>query len=104
MLPQRAGAELPAPVRLQPAKEDPMPRLLRRAVLCGALMSLCPLATAMPPELVGEAGAGAYEAGRLDEAARLFELAARAGNRLAQYNYAMMLLRGETKAAWETGR
>ena len=43
--------------------------------------------------------------GALDEAARLFELGARGGNRLAKFNLAMMLYREETtsndhNAAW----
>ncbi|GAA0831462.1 sel1 repeat family protein [Cupriavidus pauculus] len=41
----------------------------------------------------------AYEAGRFDVAIQGFAEAARKGNRLAQFNYAMMLLRGEGTAA-----
>ncbi|TWG85298.1 Sel1 repeat-containing protein [Cupriavidus gilardii J11] len=41
----------------------------------------------------------AYEAGAYDDALRDFADAARQGNRLAQFNYAMMLLRGEGTAS-----
>ncbi|TAH41733.1 MAG: sel1 repeat family protein [Betaproteobacteria bacterium] len=62
-------------------------------------MSLSQPALSLPPSGdVAQAGVSAYEAGRHDEAAGLFERAARAGNRLAQFNYAMMLYRGETRA------
>src|SRR6185436_5324092 len=37
----------------------------------------------------------AYQRGDFIEAAKHYETAARGGNRLAQYNYAMMLLKGE---------
>jgi len=43
----------------------------------------------------GEPGVDAYEKGDHARAAREFERAAQGGNRLAQYNYAMLLLRGE---------
>lgn len=42
-----------------------------------------------------EAGISAYLDGQIEAAAVLFERAARAGNRVAQYHYAMMLQRGE---------
>lgn len=52
-----------------------------------------------------EAAMVAYAEGRVAAAAVLFERAARAGNRVAQYRYAVMLQRGETtsddaNAAW----
>lgn len=52
-----------------------------------------------------EAALSAYAEGRTEAAAVLFERAARAGNRVAQYHYATMLRRGEASsddanAAW----
>jgi TPR repeat protein len=45
-----------------------------------------------------EAARAAYADGRTEVAAALFERAARAGNRVAQYRYAMMLQQGEIVA------
>lgn len=84
-----------------------MQRLLRRVLFCAALPTPCAVMAepAMPPALVTETALAAHEAGRHAEAARLFERAARAGNRVAQLNYAMMLYRDEAassehNAAW----
>lgn len=77
-----------------------MQRLLRRVMLCAALTGPCMVAAApMPPALVTETAIAAQQAGRHAEAAWLFEHAARAGNRLAQYHYAMMLHRDEAASA-----
>ncbi|MBS0543495.1 MAG: sel1 repeat family protein [Proteobacteria bacterium] len=69
------------------------------SITCAALLLLVPPAHAAPPAAdVAQAGVAAYEDGRMAEAGALFERAARAGNRLAQFNYAMMLYRGEAPA------
>jgi TPR repeat protein len=75
-------------------------RWLFAAAASWMLIALPQAAVASPPAAaLAQDGVSAYEAGRLDEAAGLFERAARAGNRLAQFNYAMMLYRGETASA-----
>ncbi len=69
------------------------------ATACATLLALPAFAHATPPAGdVAQAGVVAYEDGRMAEAGALFERAARAGNRLAQFNYAMMLYRGEAQA------
>lgn len=84
-----------------------MQRLLRQVLFCAVLPTPGAVIAepAMPPALVTETALAAHEAGRHVEAARMFERAARAGNRVAQFNYAMMLFREETaspehNAAW----
>ena len=78
----------------------------RAAMLAGMLCAwlLVPTAAGAPqPPPPAQAqtrdAVAAYESGRFDEALRGFAGAARQGNRLAQFNYAMMLLRGEGTAA-----
>src|SRR5256885_14226624 len=66
----------------------------RRVVVACIAMFVFSCAPAAP-----EPGVQAYERGNYSQAAREFERAAQAGNRLAQYNYAMLLLRGEGVAA-----
>ena len=72
------------------------------SILC-AWLCLPPAAAAPQPPPPAQAqtreAVVAYEAGRFDEALQGFSSAARQGNRLAQFNYAMMLLRGEGTAA-----
>ena len=86
-----------------------MPRFLSKALLCLMLSSAVPAGTALAQPMdaaaFSAAGVAAYDRGALDEAARLFELGARGGNRLAKFNLAMMLYREETtsndhNAAW----
>lgn len=108
MLPQRTPAELPGRDPLQSAKGgDIMQRSFRRVLLlCALAAGLSPISAApTAPTLMTETAVAAYEAGRREEAASLFAMAARAGNRLAQFNYAMMLYRDEAEstdpnAAW----
>jgi TPR repeat protein len=49
----------------------------------------------------GDPGWRAYERGDLAAAARAYEAGAKRGERLAQYNYAMMILRAETQGSVE---
>ncbi|MCA3183078.1 MAG: sel1 repeat family protein, partial [Cupriavidus sp.] len=52
-----------------------------------------------PAQAQTRAAVTAYEAGQFDAAIKGFAEAAQKGNRLAQFNYAMMLLRGEGTTA-----
>ncbi|CAG9183653.1 hypothetical protein LMG23992_05041 [Cupriavidus laharis] len=60
----------------------------------GTLTQAAP-APVQPAQAQTREALAAYEAGAFDTALRGFAAAAREGNRLAQFNYAMMLLRGE---------
>ena len=71
-------------------------------VLMGSVAHAAPMRAATEPPAPAQAqtrdAVSAYEAGRFDAALQGFAAAAQKGNRLAQFNYAMMLLRGEGTA------
>lgn len=69
-------------------------RAMASAVLAG-LLGLAAMAPAQAASSDVEAALGAYEAGRLEEAHRRLEALARSGVPVAQYNLAVMYLRGE---------
>ncbi|MCU0804466.1 MAG: sel1 repeat family protein [Burkholderiales bacterium] len=66
------------------------------AAAAACLLSLGPYA---PDAAARDEGWHAYERGDFAQAARAYEAGAKRGERLAQYNYAMMILRGETPGA-----
>lgn len=82
----------------------PIPRRLPRRAACaivvcmGWLSAIAAPRPAPPAEAMTRQAVAAYEAGAFDAALRDFAQAARQGNRLAQFNYAMMLLRGDGTA------
>lgn len=76
-----------------------MQRLVRQCVAAVLIAGLAPIATAYSSAATTtEAAMAVYAAGHIEEAAVLFERAARAGNRLAQFHYAMLLRRGEASS------
>jgi uncharacterized protein len=97
MLQHRAPAELIGRDRLKSGRgEQEMRRLVRQLVVAALIAGVSPSGVAYGTAAMQTTLAvDAYEAGHKDVAARLFEHAARAGNRLAQYRLAMMLRRGE---------
>ena len=74
-------------------------RLAHRAAVVPAVLAAVLAAATVPPARATspevQAALKAYEAGRLDEARQRLEVLARAGVPLAQYNLAVMHLRGE---------
>jgi len=93
--------------QMPPPAVPPLHRvsIRRAAVAAAAALALVALSStaatqpAQPAQAETRAAVTAYEAGAFDTALQGFAAAARQGNRLAQFDYAMMLLRGEgTKA------
>src|SRR5882672_5083721 len=73
-----------------------IPASLRRTAWALALACACIAGSAAA---AADAGWRAYERGDYVAARSLYDAAARGGDRLAQYNLAMMLMRGEGGAA-----
>ena len=75
-----------------------MPSFRPAALALALLLSFPTIATvpaaqaqSLETASIALAGVRAYEAGDFDNAARYFSVAGHRGNRLAQYNFAMML-------------
>lgn len=84
------------------AAAGPVPRRPLAVAVMAIMLAACPgarihaaTAPVQPAQAQTREALAAYESGAFDAALRGFAAAARDGNRLAQFNYAMMLLRGE---------
>lgn len=79
--------------------------MARASRVAGALAvaASCLLGAALPATLASAEDAGwrAYERGDFTAAARAYEAGAKRGERLAEYNYAMMILRAEAPGSPE---